>query len=465
MLRYILASYAGWMDGADIDYRKWSQRLHTFADWGQGWFWNHRRLCTRTCIRNCSGSWWLCFNLCFCIIYRARYREWLSDSVIWSLKESPCICGSQRLPICSKLARLWCDSRLIVNISDFRVYPCLVMHLVVLRFLSVYRMSWRRWISPPWRVARTACGCCWELVPTRMLNPGWVSSCLDACIYIGVCTWLAFELHIHIIFTLVCACFPFGTYADINVLWMCLNSRFLQAHYLSGLVMYNLLFASLNKLLIRIRVGLIRGLGMNIIISSVPRSWETRRWLRPFSLVTLNAHSCSWMPESAWKPKTMCVLYFAIVSYGDFAEIVCDSGFTITFNLGRGVGWGRRLLSRFIDQCAHFVSHSRSLCVYIFDYYDFFRAYHAFTHLQSGETALMLAVRSGNLDCVRLLLDAGADKYTKCNVRFGSLPRYGYIFVQTLINSFRPGLVNLFMGTCPRPHPYRYQSISIYVCI
>ena len=39
---------------------------------------------------------------------------------------------------------------------------------------------------------------------------------------------------------------------------------------------------------------------------------------------------------------------------------------------------------------------------------------------QFGQTALMFAAREGHADCVRLLLDAGADKNAKCNgwVRF-----------------------------------------------
>ncbi len=62
--------------------------------------------------------------------------------------------------------------------------------------------------------------------------------------------------------------------------------------------------------------------------------------------------------------------------------------------------------------------------------------------LQNGETALMLAVRNGSLDCVRLLLDAGVDKDTKCNVRLGSLPGY------SCINMCRLDLVNLCRYTC-----------------
>ncbi len=39
------------------------------------------------------------------------------------------------------------------------------------------------------------------------------------------------------------------------------------------------------------------------------------------------------------------------------------------------------------------------------------------THSQDGCTALICAARNGHSDCARLLLDAGADKETKCNVR------------------------------------------------
>jgi ankyrin repeat protein len=38
--------------------------------------------------------------------------------------------------------------------------------------------------------------------------------------------------------------------------------------------------------------------------------------------------------------------------------------------------------------------------------------------LQNGWTALINAAYSGHVDCARLLIDAGADKDAKCNVRF-----------------------------------------------
>ena len=38
---------------------------------------------------------------------------------------------------------------------------------------------------------------------------------------------------------------------------------------------------------------------------------------------------------------------------------------------------------------------------------------------QDGETALYSAAWEGRADCVKLLLDAGADKETKDKVRFG----------------------------------------------
>ncbi len=43
------------------------------------------------------------------------------------------------------------------------------------------------------------------------------------------------------------------------------------------------------------------------------------------------------------------------------------------------------------------------------------------TCAQSGLTAVMYAAAHGHLDCARLLLDAGADKNAKDNVRIGSL--------------------------------------------
>jgi hypothetical protein len=38
-------------------------------------------------------------------------------------------------------------------------------------------------------------------------------------------------------------------------------------------------------------------------------------------------------------------------------------------------------------------------------------------HVQDGRTALILAAAFGHADCVRVLLDAGADKNVKSNVR------------------------------------------------
>ena len=41
----------------------------------------------------------------------------------------------------------------------------------------------------------------------------------------------------------------------------------------------------------------------------------------------------------------------------------------------------------------------------------------AWQHAQGGDTALILVSRLGRLDCARLLLNAGADKDAKNNVR------------------------------------------------
>jgi hypothetical protein len=38
---------------------------------------------------------------------------------------------------------------------------------------------------------------------------------------------------------------------------------------------------------------------------------------------------------------------------------------------------------------------------------------------QIGWTALMCAAERGYIDCIRLLIDAGAETETKCNVRIG----------------------------------------------
>jgi ankyrin repeat protein len=37
---------------------------------------------------------------------------------------------------------------------------------------------------------------------------------------------------------------------------------------------------------------------------------------------------------------------------------------------------------------------------------------------QGGDTALMLASKMGHIDCVRVLLEAGADKDAEDNVRY-----------------------------------------------
>ena len=41
-------------------------------------------------------------------------------------------------------------------------------------------------------------------------------------------------------------------------------------------------------------------------------------------------------------------------------------------------------------------------------------------YIQNGDTALTAAAKNGHTDCVRLLLDGGADKEAKNNVRFSS---------------------------------------------
>jgi ankyrin repeat protein len=50
--------------------------------------------------------------------------------------------------------------------------------------------------------------------------------------------------------------------------------------------------------------------------------------------------------------------------------------------------------------------------------------------VQDGCTALIYAASQGNLDCVRLLLNAGADKDAKGNVRMYELK---YVFVRFVV--------------------------------
>ena len=47
--------------------------------------------------------------------------------------------------------------------------------------------------------------------------------------------------------------------------------------------------------------------------------------------------------------------------------------------------------------------------------------FHALVHLQGGLTALMCAAENGLANCVRLLLDAGADSEAQSNVSRRSL--------------------------------------------
>jgi hypothetical protein len=62
-------------------------------------------------------------------------------------------------------------------------------------------------------------------------------------------------------------------------------------------------------------------------------------------------------------------------------------------------------------------------------------------HMQNGYTALMWAADKGQSSCVRLLLDAGANKDLKDNVRF-RLPHCGF----DLINQRVFLLVDFFVG-------------------
>ena len=56
---------------------------------------------------------------------------------------------------------------------------------------------------------------------------------------------------------------------------------------------------------------------------------------------------------------------------------------------------------------------------------------------ESGQTALLLAAGSGHTECVRLLIDAGADKNAKNNVRCRSLLFQGvFSFILSMIFLF-----------------------------
>ena len=48
--------------------------------------------------------------------------------------------------------------------------------------------------------------------------------------------------------------------------------------------------------------------------------------------------------------------------------------------------------------------------------------------LQAGWTALLWAAENGRMDCARLLLDAGADKNAKSNVRASAVCMRALLF-------------------------------------
>ncbi len=56
------------------------------------------------------------------------------------------------------------------------------------------------------------------------------------------------------------------------------------------------------------------------------------------------------------------------------------------------------------------------------------RRYTLFCQTQDGHTALILASANSRADCVRLLIDAGADKEAKSNVRHMMI-RFGQCFL------------------------------------
>ena len=59
--------------------------------------------------------------------------------------------------------------------------------------------------------------------------------------------------------------------------------------------------------------------------------------------------------------------------------------------------------------------------------------WHARAHAQDGATALMLAAGNGRVDCVRLLLDAGADTNATTNVRATSVWGVAFGVVRQLL--------------------------------
>jgi hypothetical protein len=63
---------------------------------------------------------------------------------------------------------------------------------------------------------------------------------------------------------------------------------------------------------------------------------------------------------------------------------------------------------------------------------------HTRSRAQNGWTALICAATNGHADCVRLLLDAGADKEAKDSVRASAVFVYGALFFgqMLVIDSF-----------------------------
>ncbi len=83
---------------------------------------------------------------------------------------------------------------------------------------------------------------------------------------------------------------------------------------------------------------------------------------------------------------------------------------------------------------------------------------------QHGSTALLYAVASGHVDCVRLLMDAGADKEAKTSVRVGYCSAEAYFlfscFATLQVFSFR-----VFHRFSFRQLHIHYPRVSGLVCL
>ena len=107
------------------------------------------------------------------------------------------------------------------------------------------------------------------------------------------------------------------------------------------------------------------------------------------------------------------------------------------------------VVSTFRARFTNFSPHSHYILRYLF-YCAGECNFRLIADSQGGRTALMYAASHGNADCVRLLIDAGADKEVKGNVRAGSL-----LCWEPLLLCFRGCFVFGFISPVPNRSIFR----------